>query len=219
VVVTPLPAPKIVVRPALWVFLAVRELVHYLRQRLIAEPLFKAYLTSYGRRVRTGIFVHWVEGNGRMVLGDDVYIDGKCSFIFATRYAEHPTLIIGDRTWFGHNVMVTVAERVEIGRDCMIANGVWIMDSPGHPTDPGARLRRMPAPRDRVRPVTIGDNVWIGARSIIFPGVTIGDGAVVGTAAVVTKSVPPFGIVGGNPARLIGSAAPATETARGDVPV
>ncbi len=49
----------------------------------------------------------------------------------------------------------------------------------------------------------IGNDVWIGSEAIIMPGVTIGDGAVIGTRALVTRDVPPYAIVGGNPARVI----------------
>ncbi len=55
-----------------------------------------------------------------------------------------------------------------------------------------------------MRPVVIGDHVWIGARALICPGVTIGEGAVVGAGAVVTRDVAPYAIVAGNPARVIG---------------
>jgi len=57
---------------------------------------------------------------------------------------------------------------------------------------------------DRGGDVVIGDRVWIGYRAIILPGVTIGEGAVIGAAAVVTKDVTPFSIMAGNPARKIG---------------
>ena len=53
------------------------------------------------------------------------------------------------------------------------------------------------------RPVTIHDGVWIGSRVIILPGVEIGEGAVIGAGAVVTKDVPAYAIVGGNPAHVI----------------
>lgn len=57
---------------------------------------------------------------------------------------------------------------------------------------------------DRGGPVGIGERVWIGYRAVVLPGVTIGDGAVVGAASVVTRDVEPFAIVAGNPARRIG---------------
>ncbi|RQP21615.1 CatB-related O-acetyltransferase [Piscinibacter terrae] len=57
--------------------------------------------------------------------------------------------------------------------------------------------------REPSRPVTIGHDVWIGRSAIVLPGVEIGHGAVVGAGAVVTKSVPPYAIVAGNPARII----------------
>lgn len=60
---------------------------------------------------------------------------------------------------------------------------------------------------DRGGDVLIGDRVWIGYRAIILPGVTLGEGAVVGAGAVVTRDVPPFTIVAGNPARKIGERA------------
>ena len=53
------------------------------------------------------------------------------------------------------------------------------------------------------RPVIICDDVWIGARVIVLGGVTIGNGAIIGAGAVVTKNVPPFAIVGGNPAKIL----------------
>jgi maltose O-acetyltransferase len=52
-------------------------------------------------------------------------------------------------------------------------------------------------------PVTIGDDVWIGARAILLPGITINSGSIVGAGAVVTKDVPPGSIVAGNPARVV----------------
>ena len=53
------------------------------------------------------------------------------------------------------------------------------------------------------KPVKIEDDVWIGARATILPGVTVGKGSIIGAAAVVTKDVPPYAVVGGNPARVV----------------
>ena len=118
-----LPAPHPIVRPMLWVYLGGRRVVHFLRRVLIAEPLFKAYCTSYGRGVRTGIFVQWVEGQGEMIVGDYVKIWGKASFVFAARFADRPRLEIGDHSSIGHGVSITVAKHVRIGRHCHVAGG------------------------------------------------------------------------------------------------
>jgi acetyltransferase-like isoleucine patch superfamily enzyme len=135
------------------------------------------------------------------VAGDDVRLFGRLQIVFAVRYSDAPTLEIGDRCSIGHNVTFVIGKRISIGNDCLIANDVSVFDAPGHPT--GAALRRQgaPAPAEAVKPVTIGDNVWIGQRGIIYPGVTIGEGAVVSAGSVVMNDVLPNTIVAGNPAR------------------
>jgi len=89
--------------PVLGVMIAVRTSVYFVRRVFIAEPLFKVYCTQYGRHLHTGIHVHWVQGKGELFIGDDVSIQGKCSFFFAARYSEKPRLLIGDNTGIGHN--------------------------------------------------------------------------------------------------------------------
>jgi acetyltransferase-like isoleucine patch superfamily enzyme len=199
-----LPAPRVVVKPMLWAYLAVRAVVHAARRMLVAEPLFKAYCTSYGKGVRTGIFVHWIQGRGDLVLGDDVTFDGRSSITFAARYVDRPLLRVGDHSSIGNDCAFTVARSVVIGRHCRIASGVHILDSSGHPTAAAARLAGDPPDEADVKPVTIGDNVWIGRRATVFPGVTIGEGSVVAAGSIVMTDVPPFTVVAGNPARKIG---------------
>lgn len=85
----------------------------------------------------------------------------------------------------------------------MIASSVRLFDAPGHPIDAALRKAGNPANSEDVRPICIHDNVWIGAGAVIFPGVTVGEGSVVATGAIVVNDVPPYTMVGGNPARLI----------------
>ena len=112
-------------------------------------------------------------------------------------------LEIGDRTGIGHECSFTVGKRITIGRDCMISGGTVIIDSSGHPADPAARLAKQPPSPEEVRPVEIGDNVWIGMGSLILPGVKIGEGSIVTARSVVRYHVRPYTIVSGNPARKI----------------
>jgi acetyltransferase-like isoleucine patch superfamily enzyme len=91
-------------------------------------------------------------------------------------------------------VEIVSAKSVTIGRDCKIARDVIIMDTDQH---------ALPNGEFAVRPVEIGDRVWIGARAIVLKGVSIGHDSVIGAAAVVTHSVPPHSVVVGSAARVL----------------
>lgn len=116
------------------------------------------------------------------------------------------------------------AERISIGSYCCIAGEVAILAGGEHNTrwvttyplriafdDPLAEKDGHPASKG---PTCIGHDVWIGFRATILSGVTIGDGAVIGAGAVVTHDVPPYAVVGGNPARLLRLRFPAAVVAR-----
>lgn len=197
--------PPVAFVPYRFLFESIRSVVYQVRRVLIAEPIFRSYCTKVGKGFRTGVFVHWVQGRGHIVIGDNVYIDGKCSFSFASRFADRPTLTIGDRTGIGHGCNFVVAKALTIGNDCRIAGGVTIRESPGHPVDAELRRQGAPPPADSVQPVTIGDNVWIGTDATIQPGVTIGAGSVISSGAVVLSSAPAYSLLAGNPARRIGT--------------
>jgi carbonic anhydrase/acetyltransferase-like protein (isoleucine patch superfamily) len=193
-----------VVVPLLWVFLGVRGIYYWVFRIFVAEPLFKAYCHRHGRNLRTDVYIHWVQGKGHLIIGDDVLVDGKCTFTFAARFRDRPTVTIGDRCGIGHNCSFTVGKSITIGNDCRIAAGVWMFDSYGHPSDPKARRENQPPTDADVKPIVVQDNVWIGRQAVIFPGVTVGEGSVVSACAVVTLDVAPYSIVAGNPARRIG---------------
>ncbi len=191
--------------PLLQAVLAVRELYYFGVRVFVCEPLFKGYCKEYGKNFHTGTFLHWVQGRGDIILGDNVLLDGKISFNFGARHTKHPTLRIGNNTRLSHNSTLTIAQALTIGNHCLLASGVVIFDSPGHPNDPKRRKAGEPPAAGDIKPVTIEDNVWIGRNAVIFPGVTIGEGSIVSTGAIVTSDVPPYSIVAGNPGRKIGT--------------
>lgn len=198
-----LPVPRAVGLPLHLLHKAVRGAYYGASRLLVCEPLFKAACRSYGRNVRTGVYVHFVLGDGDIVIGDDSNIDGKSSFVFGARFAERPLLSIGSRTYVGHQCSFSVSSRITVGSDCYIAAGCYFLDSPGHPLDPSRRLAHLPPDPEQIKPVVISDNVWIGTEAMILPGVTVGEGSVVAARSVVTADVPPYTVVGGAPARTL----------------
>lgn len=123
-------------------------------------------------------------------------------------FKVHPTfqcdygvnIFVGDHFFANFHCVILDVCRVEIGNNCLLAPRVCIYTAT---QSLSAHDRNMG--REYGKPVTIGDNVWIGGNSVILPGVTIGDDAVVGAGAVVTRDVPAGTIVAGNPARIIGN--------------
>ncbi len=213
-----LPFPGWLFLPWRWLYTGVRGVWYFVARVCIAEPIFRSYCTRVGRRFRCGTFVHWVQGRGRIVIGDDVLLDGKISFAFASRFSDHPTFTIGDRSGVGHQCAFVIADAITIGNDCRIAGGSQFRDSPGHPLDAEARRRGDPPPRDAVKPIVIEDDVWIGAFAMVQAGVRIGRGSVISSRAVVLSDVPPWSLMAGNPARRIGSLAPADAAAAAPPP-
>lgn len=108
---------------------------------------------------------------------------------------------LGDRSGLGIDSNIKGPAR--IGADVMMGPEVIIFTT-DHAFDDTARPMREQG-MAAARPVTIEDDVWIGQRAMILPGVTVGRGSVVAAGAVVTKDVPPLSVVGGNPARVLRS--------------
>lgn len=107
--------------------------------------------------------------------------------------------IIGRGVKFGTEVLIDAHAQVTIGPDAFLAHRVMVLTGQhDYEQRGGARQRAINA-----RPVTIGEGAWICSGAIICPGVTIGEHAVVGPGAVVMRNVPPYTIVGGNPAQRI----------------
>lgn len=107
-------------------------------------------------------------------------------------------ITVGDDFYANAGVVILDVCPVTIGNHCLIGPQVGLYTAT-HPLDAAERLSNM----EFGRPITIGDNVWIGGHAVINPGVTIGDNAVIASGAVVTRNVAPNTVVGGNPAKCI----------------
>jgi acetyltransferase-like isoleucine patch superfamily enzyme len=149
---------------------------------------------SFGRGLFAEGFVD--VGNGiNVILGDQVHI-GKnvCLKAFGSGHLK-----IGSNTYIGNSNIILAHESVEIGNDCLIAPGSYIIDV-NHGIEPNILIREQPLVSKAVR---IGNDVWVGTGCSVLPGVTIGDGAVVGAHSVVTKDIPAGAIAVGAPAKIL----------------
>src|SRR5437899_4344768 len=170
-----------------------------LKRVLYYQPLFRARCEHVGVRLHLDGGIPLIIGHLRLRLGNDVRISGTTTFSAATR-AEQPVLEIGDHTYVGYQVTVSVGVRVSLGRHVLIANRVFLAGDDGHPLDPVARRNQ---PGSATGTIVVEDDAWIAESAIILKDVRIGQGAVVAAGAVVTADVPPFTVVAGNPARLV----------------
>jgi carbonic anhydrase/acetyltransferase-like protein (isoleucine patch superfamily) len=167
------------------------------------EPMFKTRCERVGRNFRLIGGIPLLMGKPiRIRIGDDVTICGITTIVGSTM-VEDPILEIGSGSYVGYQTTIVTGDGVHIGNHVLIANRVFIAGDDSHPIDPVTRVENRPPCLQDVKSVRIEDGAWIGENATVLKGVHIGKGAVVGTHAVVTKDVPPYTIVAGNPARVV----------------
>jgi maltose O-acetyltransferase len=140
-------------------------------------------------------------GLRRRLLDDLLGGFGERSEIRPPMYCDYGYQIhIGDRTFVNFGLMALDVAEILIGDDVQFGPNVQLL-TPTHPIDADLRREKWEA----ARPITIGNNAWLGGGAIVLAGVTVGENAVVGAGAVATKDVPPNTVVVGNPARVVRS--------------
>lgn len=154
--------------------------------------------------------------NSRCIFIGDNSIVG-CNFIFES---NHGSITIGKRSYIGGGTNLIARNDIIIGDDVTLAWGITLYTHNSHSLDWQERANDIAIISDNLRhghdmlanknwdvvksaPIIVKDKAWIGMNSIILKGVTIGEGAVVGAGSVVTKDVPPWTVVGGNPAIIL----------------
>lgn len=191
--------------------LGLAKKVLYALRKAQAEKSFKNARCIRGMGVEIGPYAHCsTRGGGSVSIGSHVFLD--CSI--CTMGSGHVS--IGNDCWIGGSgsTVIGALESITIGNNAIISNHVHIYDNNNHPTDPDARLSMTKGEfagplwdwtHSASAPIVIEDNVWIGEFSMVLKGVTIGEGSVVAAQSVVTKDVPEYSVVAGNPARVVKS--------------
>ena len=127
----------------------------------------------------------------------DAYIEAplRCDYGF--------NIQLGRNFYANYNLTILDCAPVRIGDNVFVAPNV-VLSTAGHPVEVEPRV----AGWEFARPITIGDNVWLGAGVIVLPGVTIGEGTTIGAGSVVTRDIAANSVAVGNPCRVIRSALP-----------
>ncbi|SMB90164.1 DapH/DapD/GlmU-related protein [Deinococcus hopiensis] len=151
----------------------------------------------------------YISGRRDIIIGKDVTIGKRSRIEAISRHGERryiPHLSIGKGTAINDDVHIACISRVSIGEDVLMASRIYISDhnhgiyngsNPDSPYNP---------PNNRplsIQPVHIGSKVWLGEGVCVLPGVSIGDGAIVGANSVVTRNIPANSIAVGVPAQVI----------------
>lgn len=210
-----------------------RSLGPFVCQELIFA-LFANLPTALGSVLRTGVYRSLLGKLGsscfidegvrfripkKIFLGDRVFIGKNCDLdveypdseirIADDVHISRDTIIlagvgktiINERVSIGVGSFIYASSGVEIGKDSLLADNVRVMAG-GHRFKDASKLLRLQEPW--VKKTTIGQDVWLGSSAIVLGGLTVGDGAVVGAGAVVTKDIPSYSIAVGVPAKVIG---------------
>lgn len=124
---------------------------------------------------------------------------GEGAFIKPPLYVDYGDFItLGPRVFANYGLVALDVAPITIGADSQLGPNVQLL-TPIHPIDPAPRRAKLEA----AKPITLGENVWLGGGVIVCPGVTIGDNTVVGAGSVVTRDLPANVVAVGNPARVI----------------
>lgn len=131
---------------------------------------------------------------GTAVVGDRFVAEGM---IATVSLKVHPgaVLTIGNDVYLNAGVFIEAFHDITIGSNVLMASFASVIDDDSHLLEPGSRRYK--------GPTVIGDNVWLGRNVVVLPGVTIGDGSVVGANSVVTRDIPPRCFAAGAPAAVV----------------
>lgn len=170
---------------------------------LYHEPLFKSQCERFGRNVRVIGGVPQLLGQPmRIRIGDNVEISGVTTFC-GSKTDHPPVLEVGSGSHIGYQTGIVTGKGVYIGNNVLIANRVYIAADDSHPLSLHDRTANRPPRQEDIKEIWIEDGVWIGEFATVLKGVRIGKGSIIGAHAVVTKDVPPYTVVAGNPARVV----------------
>jgi acetyltransferase-like isoleucine patch superfamily enzyme len=169
---------------------------------LYYTPMFKSLLKNPPKSMYLYSGMPQVLGNLSLTIGENLKISGVSTFIGRTN-SPKTELIIGNNCEIAWQTTIAVGTKVVIGDDCLIAARAFFAGFAGHPLDLDRRAKGMPDDDNQIGDIILEQGVWLATGVTVSSGVTIGRGTIVAAGSVVTKSLPPFVLAGGVPAKVI----------------
>jgi len=188
--------------PTLLRFMRSHGMLNLKYARLVLRLLRRRYLTAYGRRLKLDGLA-FIGPKVTLEIGKNARVElGRWSWLgTGTKIRCHEGVVsIGAKTVLGQECTLSAYQHISIGRECVIADRVMLIDFDHGMVEVERPIRLQGIYK---RDTRVGNNVWIGYGACILRGVTVGDNAVIGTNSVVTRDVPPNAVVGGVPAKVI----------------
>lgn len=133
-------------------------------------------------------------------LGNNCRLEHSIYFHYDGIYSPGPSICIGNNVFVGNNTEFNITDKISIGDNCLIAAGCKFIDH-SHGYKYGEIIKKQKSSKEAI---VIESDVWIGCNAVVLQGVKISNGAIVGSGAVVTKSIPEYEIWAGVPAKKIG---------------
>ena len=183
---------------------------HYIVQRLIGRATCRLHpdaFLAHSARIRNAL-----GDSEKIAIGSHSHVRGELMIL-----GHGGRITIGERCYVGVGTRIWSGASIDIGNRVLISHSVNIFDNLSHPIRAAERHEQakqiftLGHPRKLSlddRPIKICDDAWIGACAMVMRGVTIGEGGIVAAGAVVTKDVPAYSIVAGNPATVIRELSP-----------
>ncbi len=197
-----LPTPRFINATLYWLYKAITTQWQSFANLIFYIPAFKGRLASYGKRTLLDGGLPFFSGPLTMSIGNDCRISGHTTFSGRTG-STNPTLTVGNNVDIGWQTTIAVGNQVILGDNVRIAGQGFLCGYPGHPIEPISRAEGKADLDSQVGNIILEKDVWLATRVSIIGNVTIGEGTIVAAGSVVTKSLPPFVLAGGNPAKVI----------------
>ena len=171
------------------------------KSRVLREYFRRKYFKLAGLKLGDGglfgnISCEWP---GSVSIGKECTIQDEVSFWIKNPFSPNNFITVGDRVFIGRRCEFNCNSSIKIGNDCLIASNTIFVDI-SHGMDPTSNMNIQDC---NIADIVLENDVWVGTSCTVLKGVTIGTGSIIGAGSVVNRSIPPFEIWAGSPAKFI----------------